>query len=219
LTQRLPERSRAFVTVDAIERTIAEIRHVTRVGTLELALDIGEIVFRRVYAGDMELLRRNGPKDVSFSKLAAHPDLPISRASLWRAVSLYELSVRLPRVRESKHLGVSHMRAVLGLPAAVQEKLLTRAEKQRWKVAELEARASSTRRGPGGRPRKLEMFRALDGLMRIAALPVSAFTDRRAIEKMSPEDVDCAVEMLSELDERLTELRHLLGDLKSARRR
>jgi hypothetical protein len=207
------QRSSALATGDAIERTVAEIRHVTRVGTLALALDIGEIVFRRVFGSDVELVRRNGPKDVSFSKLAAHPDLPLSRASLWRAVALYELSLRVPRVKDSKHLGVSHLRAVLGLPARVQERLLTRAERQRWKVAELEAEATSTRRGQGGRPPKLEVLRALDGLMRVASLPLSAFGDRRAVEKMSREDVECAVVMLTELDERLIELKGLLQEI------
>jgi hypothetical protein len=209
---RIP-RTRALASSDGIERAVAEIRHVTRVGALELALNVGEIVFHRIYGGDIELLRKNGPKHVSFGKLALHPELPMSKASLWRAVAIYELSLRVPQLKSGRHIGVSHVRTVLGLPSRDQERLLGRAERQRWRVAELQAHAASSRKGRGGRPPKLEILRVLDGLMRIAAMPVSAFSDRRAIEKLSAEDIECAVEMLSELDSRLKELEGLLSDI------
>lgn len=204
-------RSRAL-TADVIERAAAEIQHVARVGTLEMALSIGEIVFRRIFRSDVDLLRLNGPKDVSFGQLAERGDLGISRANLWRAVAIYELSLRLPHLRESKHLGVTHVRAVLGLPSHAQERLLARAERERLDASVLEKEAASTRKGQGGRPRKLEVLRALDALLRVAEMPVDTFSDRRAVGKMSAVDVETFVVMLQELDERLGALRALLRD-------
>ncbi|MFO0570964.1 MAG: hypothetical protein U0263_35345 [Polyangiaceae bacterium] len=200
---------------DVIERTVAEIRHVARVGTLELALNIGEIVFRRIFNSDVELVRLNGPKHVSFSQLVERDDLGISKANLWRSVAIYELSLRLPQLRESKHLGISHVRAVLGLPARTQERLLSRAERERLDVSALETEASSTRKGHGGRPRKLEVVRALDALYRVTKMPVDVFSDRRAVGKITAGEIEFYVAMLEDLNERLGVLRALLHEAGS----
>lgn len=199
-------------TDDAVELAASEIRHLVRVGTLEMALNVGEIVFRRIFGGDVEALRDRGPKDNSFARLAERDDIGISRANLWRSVAIYELSLRLPVLRESEHLGVSHVRAVLGLPARAQERLLARAERERMDVEVVEREAAGARRGQGGRPRKLEVFRAIEAIMRLTKLPVDVFGDRRAISKMSAEDVECAAAMLDELDERVAELRSLIRE-------
>jgi len=202
---------------DPVERAAAEIRHITRVSTLELALNVGEIVFRHIFRGDLELLRRNGPKDVSFGLLAQRQDLGLSRATLWRSVGIYELSLRLPQIRESRYLGVSHVRAVLGLPTHLQEQLLSRAELEELEVADLVAEASRLRKHQGGRPRKLDVLRAIDNLMRVAAVPLSAFRDPRAMTQLTAEDVECTSTMLQELDERLAQLRKLLKDAERRR--
>ncbi|MBK7578660.1 MAG: hypothetical protein IPI67_00505 [Myxococcales bacterium] len=195
-----------------IEQAAAEIQHVARVGTLEMALSIGEIVFRRIFHGDAELLRLNGPKEVSFTQLADRSDLGISRANLWRAVGIYELSLRHPQLRESKHLGVTHVRAVLGLPARDQDRLLARAERERLGAAAIETAAACARKGHGGRPRKLEVVRALDALYRVTKMPVDAFSDQRAVKKIAAEEIDVYIAMLEDLDERLGVLRALLRE-------
>ena len=52
---------------------------------------------------------------------------------LYRSVALYELADR-PGVSTWKHLGVSHVRAVLGLPTKEQERILSAAEEKAWTV-------------------------------------------------------------------------------------
>ncbi len=109
---------------------------------------------------------------------------------------------------------MSHVRAVLGLPARSQERLLTKAERERLDVSELEALATSKRKGQGGRPPKPAVVRAIDSLMRVAALPMETFSDRRGAAKMSDEDIEAAAEMLRELDDRLRALEALLGKVR-----
>ncbi|MBK7583771.1 MAG: hypothetical protein IPI67_26705 [Myxococcales bacterium] len=198
---------------DPVELAFAEIQCVVRAGSLAIALNVGEIVFRHLYRGDVDLLRDNGKKDVSFRRLADHGGLQMSRAKLWQSVAIFELSLRLPEIKASKHLGVTHVRAVLGLPARAQERLLARAERECLDAKALETQAASARKGHGGRPMKPAISRALDGLRRVANMPLETFADPRALKKLSQEELECAVATLHELDERLKVLR---GTLRAA---
>lgn len=204
---------RAVPSEDPVERAADEIRQVVRAGSLALALNVGEIVFRHVYRGDVELVRRHGPKNDSFRRLTRHPGVGMSTSSLWRAVATYELSLRMPLLRKSKHLSITHVRAVLGLPPRAQERLLERAERERLPASLLEAEAASARTGQGGRPAKPRVLKALDALRRVASLPLSTFSDPAAVEKLGADDIDCAVETLRDLDERLGKLRGVLRNL------
>lgn len=202
----------ARATDDPVERAVSEIRHLSRTASIELALGVGGIVFRHLFKGDLELVRRNGPKEASFRRLALHPELPMSATSLWRAVAIFELSTRVPLVTQSKHLGVTHVHAVLGLPGREQEQLLGTAERERWTPAALRAQAAARRGGHGGRRPKLEILRVLDGLRRLATVPLETFGDRAAVARLSAEDIEVALVSLRELDERLIELRALLHE-------
>ncbi len=199
---------------DPVEVALAQIRLVARTASLQLALDVGEIVFFAFFDGDPAKLRERGPKDMSFRRLALHPELPMSATNLWRAVAIYELSSRFSLVRRSKHIGITHVRVVLGLPEPDQEELLLRAENERWHVSHLQAQAQLRRKGSGGRPRKPAILKTLDALRRVAGLPVSVFADRRAVRRLGDEDVDVALETLRELEERTTELRKVLRERK-----
>lgn len=198
------------LTSDPVESALARIRHVARASSLQLALDVGEIVFTTIFGGDAAAFRARGPKHTSFRRLALHPELPMSASNLWRAVAIYELSLRFPALVSAQHLGVCHVRAVLGLPAAEQERLLNRAEKERWALSRLEAQAARQRKGQGGRPPKLEVLKALDSLRRVATLPMATFADEKAVKRLSQEDVQVALETLNELNERCVALHQLL---------
>lgn len=201
---------RGALTDDPVETALAQIRHVARVSSLQLALDIGEIVFETIFDGDASVLHTRGPKHMSFRRLATHPELPMSASNLWRAVAIYELCQRFPALTDASHLGVSHARVVLGLPPREQEELLSRAEAERWNVARLESQVARKKRGRGGRPRKLEILKALDKLRGVAALPMSTFSDETAVRRMSAEDIEVALETLNELDGRVKALRRAL---------
>lgn len=207
---------RAAITVratahdDPIERAVSEIRYLARKAALDLALEIGEIVFRRVFDSDMTLVRLHGPKHASFRSLALHPELPVSATSLWRAVATFELFQRAPHLRRSSFLCATHVHAVLSLPPNDQERLLERAEREGWAPNRLREQAAKQRRGAGGRPRKLEILKALDALRRVAALPVQTFRDEKALRRMTAEEVEAAMATLDELEERLRALRQAL---------
>lgn len=191
---------------------MAEIRHLTRKATLDLALEVGEIVFRRVFDGDIEAVRAHGPKHASFRQLALHPELPMSATGLWRAVTMFELSQRMPQLKRCKHIGASHIHAVLGLPPRDQERLLARAERQKLKACELRTQAAARRKGAGGRPPKLEIVKALEQLRRVAGVPLSTFSDRSVLRRMGGEDVEVALTTIDEIEQRLAALRAALRD-------
>ncbi|HMR76995.1 MAG TPA: hypothetical protein PKD61_17870 [Polyangiaceae bacterium] len=205
-------RPSALANDDSIERTVAEIRHLTRKAALDLALEIGEIVFRRIFDGDMKSVRKHGPKHASFRQLALHPELPMSATGLWRSVTMFELWLRLPQLKNCKHISANHIHAVLALPPRDQERLLKRAERQKWRASELWAQAAARRKGAGGRPPKLEIVKALDQLRRVAVVPLSTFSDRSVIRRMGEEEVEVALVTLDEIEQRLAALRAALRE-------
>lgn len=208
---------RASLAQDPVVQALADIQHLARVASLQLALDVGEIVFHRIFGGSAARVRRRGPKDASFRRLALHPELPMSATNLWRAVAIYELSLRIPTLTRSPRLGVSHARAVLGLPPSSQEKLIARAEAESWTVARLTQEAAGRRRGRGGRPKKTEIARVLDTLRRLTTVPAAALLDRAAIERMSAEDVEVGLSTLEELGPLLEGLSRELGRARARR--
>ena len=125
-----------------VAATLAEVHNTS---SMRLALEIGEIVVRRIFDGDLERVRAHGPKDISFRKLAACPKLTMSAMRIWRAVGVFELVSRMPGLKDAKNLSVSHLYAVLGLPHETQEWLLRAAADGRWRVEELEAQATKHR--------------------------------------------------------------------------
>jgi CheY-like chemotaxis protein len=130
--------------------------------TFEFALSIGKVVIDNVYAGDLRAWRDRGPKDASFRKLAKHPDLPMSPSALYRSVAIYELSARLG-ISPRGQLSSSHLRVVLPFSHAEQERLVRRAEVERWSVARLseETALLAQGRGRGGRGKKPPLLTTL----------------------------------------------------------
>jgi len=158
------------VSREVIDQVASTLANLTRGASLELALKVGEIVVHQIYGGDLDALRARGPKDGSFRKLSAHPRLPFSAVTLWRSVAIYELVQRFPGFAKAKHLGVAHLRATLGLPGRVQERLLRAAEVEGWTKDRLEQRAATyrqrgdQRRGRRPMPPALRCLRQLDRL-------------------------------------------------------
>lgn len=214
--ERLDPRSDALHR-DPVERALADIRHIARASALELALDVGEVVFHHIFRGDAAAVRKRGPKDASFRRLALHPELPLSAANLWRAVAIYELSLRIPGVTRSKHLGISHVRTLLGLPEDVQHRLVTQAEAETWSVARLEKEAAARRSGRGGRHRKSELERTLDTLRKLASIPTPRLASPSAVSALGSEDLEVALETLREIRARAVELERLLRRSRARR--
>ena len=157
---------------DVIDTVVTTLTTLVRGAGIEMALKVGEIVVEGIYGGDLKALRDRGSKDTSFRKLSAHPRLPFSPVTLWRSVAVYELVQRMPGLAKTKHLGVAHLRAALGLPQSVQEHLLRSAEIERWTKDRLENQAAryrkkeKSKRGRRPMPPAIRYVRQLDRLTR-----------------------------------------------------
>lgn len=172
-------------TKEIVDEVVQGLCQISRAATMEFALKVGELVFQKIYGGDIEALRRRGPKDQSFRRLASHPSLPFSAATLWRSVAIFDLVQRFPGVVQMRHLGVAHVRAILGLPGDVQERILREAESERWTKERIEERAAlhrqrSARRGRPPVPPLLKVLARIDRVATQCSVPEEALAVRRA---------------------------------------
>ncbi|HSC89492.1 MAG TPA: hypothetical protein VLC09_19555 [Polyangiaceae bacterium] len=138
---------------ERIDYLAGQIRLLGAGNTPKDVLRLGELVYRELYGGGRSLQQKD--RHASLRRIAAHPDVPFKVTTIWRAVSVYEMSLRLPHLLHAPGLGVSHLRAVIGLDPAHQELLLTLATRERWTKRRLEqeaARHRSTDRRKGRRP-------------------------------------------------------------------
>lgn len=153
-----------------IERATARIRDLLGGAHLQAALTIGRIVVEEIYDGDITSWRERGPKDTSLRQLAADPRLTISASALFRALGIYELKLRFAEHPMWNILTTCHLRAVLGLPASEQVRLLDLATEGSWTAQALESAAALSRENHktsrGGRPRKLQLVRAIESAER-----------------------------------------------------
>lgn len=116
----------------------------------EQMLRLGELVHRLLKSSDGS----EGDQRASLRRIAAHPGVPFKVTTIWRAVSVYEMSLRLPHLLGVSGLGISHLRAVIGLDPADQEHLLTQASRERWTKRRLEREAAKYREGRQRRGRR-----------------------------------------------------------------
>ncbi len=172
-----------------IEQLVQAINGYTRLAGVELALRIGSLIVDRFYAGDLKALRARGAKDASFRKLACHPQLEMSASSLQRCVAVYELCARLG-VSTWKHLGVSHLRAVMALPDPAQKQLLLAAEEGGWTVQQLQDQVQAQRNQAEnrGRPPLPPLVKTLNKLTRQLEGAAVDASDLDALSKLDPDE-------------------------------
>ncbi|HTV17690.1 MAG TPA: hypothetical protein VMG12_03440 [Polyangiaceae bacterium] len=160
------------LAAEEINIVVAHIKRLARNANLEFALRVGALIIHHFYDGDANAWRRRGPKVASFRRLAAHPDLPLSPGTLYRCVALYELCDRLDAPSRWTHLGASHLRLVLGLPSAAQERLLATANAKRWSVKVLHQQVVLTkaeRQTRGGRRAQSPVAKSIISLKKCIA--------------------------------------------------
>jgi hypothetical protein len=167
--------------------------------SLQAALEAGEVIFRFVFKGDEQLLRARGRKCSSFRKLSSHPELRMSSSSLWRAVAIYELSLRFPELVEYVHTGVGHISVVLGLPATDQFRLLRQTETERWTRRKLQKVVTQLRieQRDAGEVPKGKLIERLAGLSMLAS---DVSSDRR-LDYLSDLETRQALELLGHIRE------------------
>jgi hypothetical protein len=195
---------------DEIQIVVAQLKRLTRTASLEFALRVGAVIIHHFYDGNIEGWRSRGPKEASFRRLARHPDLPLSAGSLCRCVALFELCERLDAASRWEHLGVSHLRAVLGLAPPLQESILSEANEKHWTVRALQqhlSRSLPTRLTSGGRRAEPALSKSLRNLDRCLEQHRSVLEEEPAL---SPRDLARMRRLLVETRQALDELSVLL---------
>ncbi len=185
LLRRPPETD---VSKSVIDRVATQLKALGTGNSPAEVLQIGELIFREIYGCERMFLKK-GTHHPSLRRLGLHPDVPFKVTTLWRAVSMYEMSLRFPQLFETPQLGVSHLRAVIGLPFDIQESLLRAAAQERWTKRRLEEEASRHRQGDRKRGRKplpklLKLTRELERLLdRFGELDGTDFQIRGSVAK------------------------------------
>ena len=206
----------AVLSDEKIDGVVAELNDLCRARGLELTLSIGKLIADRFFDGDVKLLRSRAEQDLSLRKLAERAEsgaLHISASTLYRAIGIFELTARLG-VASGKHLGVSHLRAVIGLPFARQQRLLTAAEDEGWTSERLEAevRATRTKSGdaPRGRPPSPAFVKGIGRLARMLAESEAAFGDLDRIDQLDAAQAAALRETVVEMRNKCEELEERL---------
>ena len=174
-----------------VNHTVLRLNALCKKATFDFTIAVGRIIVNDFYGGDTLALRSRGPKAFSFRKLASHPDLPMSPASLYRSVAIYSLCERLG-VLQWKHVSTSHLRLVLPLPPEEQARLLECTEAQAWSVQRLRQEiVSPTRNSDAATPRNARV--KLHNTIRRLADSLDEFvglTSTPAFDEASPESVN-----------------------------
>lgn len=103
---------------------------------------IGKLLFEQIFASDPNSHTRDAelesqPRQLSFRKLAGLLRGKISKSELHRSLRVYLLCQKLDFVPTSGRLTTSHVEAVLGLEAELQDQLLRTAHEQGLTVRQL----------------------------------------------------------------------------------
>jgi hypothetical protein len=203
-------------TDQRIRRATIRINEMVGGTALQLALAIGRVVIEELYGGDLGAWRERGPKEHTLRQLVLHPSLEISASSLYRAIAMYELKVRIGNHRMWDVLTTCHIRTVLGLPEQEQRRLLELAVREELTTLALEGAAGEVRRqskaSRGGRPRKPRFARSIEHAEKALADESTVFGDLDALESMTPSERDELERRLSFVHQRCDELAVLIRE-------
>jgi hypothetical protein len=195
----------AEVSSDTINIVVAQINRISRTASLEFALRVGAVIIHNVYQGDSQAWRSRSRKMVSFRAIAEHPGLPMTAGSLYRCVAMFELCNRLNAPSRWEHLGASHLRMVLGLDSAAQERMLVAANEGRWTVKQLQQAVRQegvTRVTRGGRRAETCILK----IMKAASRWLDYQLPASQIACLSAEDIERSISVLEEVRLRLEDL-------------
>jgi hypothetical protein len=210
-----------LMTIDAV---VERLKGICRSTSVELCLKVGKLVIDGLYRGDAEQWRKRGIKDLSFRKLAARPDLPMSASVLYRCVATYEMYLRIPEISGWKQLHATHLRAVLHLDHGSQRALLQKAHRNNWSVKRLEAEIAThgsprSRKGRPPMPALMRTLRVLRGHLGEEGQLVGADELSEVVDESFVQEVYAAVDHVRSACERLqARLRPLIDEPSRSRR-
>jgi hypothetical protein len=192
-----------------VERVVRQLNAICKTATFHFALSVGKLIVDSFYSGDLAAWRSRGMKNVSFRRLANHPDLPMSATALYRSTAIYEVCQRAG-ASEWKHLSTSHVRLVLPLAPNQQVRLLRQAEADGWPVQRLQeeivALPSSGSAKRGGRKKRPRLRKALRTLQAFLDESRSLLSANAAVADLSPESAQSLVQLLHRVQFACTEL-------------
>lgn len=185
-----------------IEETVQEINRIAERTVEKGQMEIGELVFEKVFQRDISLASsRNPRKDASFSRICSHERLRVNGNSLnnWTraAAERGRLDLDLP------HLTMSHYIALLGVEDLDQRRALAlEADANGYSVRELKKQITPRTKETGSR--KVATF-----LMRKAGNILALLGNQKAVQFLSDQ------ERVSEVFSRPERLK-LLADIKES---
>lgn len=204
----------------AIDALVQEIGGLGELSLLEDSVRLGKLVVDRMYGGEISEWRRRDGENVSFRTLTGREDLKLSAVTLYRAVGLYEISLRLGELSQWPSLGASHFRAVMSMSDQEQRALLGAAQAEGWSVRRMEAECSrlrpARRRGRRRLPGCVKVIRQMD---RVAT---NQIMDTSGVEQLEPVEVqavyDAVLRLRQQLEHVETKLRPRVGVVSMSRR-
>lgn len=182
-----------------------QVRELGSANSPEQMLRLGELVYRVMKSTGSGASERE--QRASLRRIAAHPDVPFKVTTIWRAVSVYEMSLRLPHLLGVKGLGISHLRAVIGLDPADQEVLLGRASSEGWTKRQLEREAAKHRDGNRRGRRPLPRITVWTRELQRALEHGAELDDSASAEEVSDAARSEAISTLTELEARIQSIR------------
>ncbi len=197
------------VKADAtVGETIRELRSMKPPRTVPAAAAVGRVVVDRLFAGDLARMRERGTRDSRLRALVNSPQMPFSQPVLWRCFGIYEMVLEDPSLSSSPFLGVTHLRAVIGLPTEVRRRLLRQAETERWTAEALVSMAAAERvtERRGGRSSKALLQRTVR-LAERAAGDAEALRSAAIVGAIAAGQVQDARERLADAERSLAALR------------
>lgn len=190
-----------------VDATVDALCEVQRQHGIAFSVAVGRIVVEGIYGGDAGQVHARRKDCPTLRALAAHPRVPFSATALHHAIGIYQLCARNPGVLDTE-LTVTHLRAVLPLPAEVQDQLLSRAVAGGWTTQTLQraARGAKTVSGKGGRSRLPQVVKTLTRLDRVAR-DAEAWAELDAVAGLTAERRVALREAVERLELRLRGLR------------
>jgi hypothetical protein len=209
--------AKPLVTTSAdakVERVVRQLNALCKTATFDFAMSVGKLIINTFYSGDLAAWRNRGIKNVSFRRLAKHPDLPMSATALYRSTAIFEVCQRVG-ASEWKHVSTSHVRLVLPLPGAQQVRLLRRAEAEVWPVQrlreEIEMLPSAGLVKRGGRRKRSRLRKALRTLETFLQESGDLLRATTPVGELSPEMARTVVQLLHSVQSVCEELEHRLS--------
>lgn len=147
---RSPRLAPYLEEADQIASAALYVAELDRTSGIDRAEAIGSYILERFYGGSIETWRsRQKNKNNSLHRIAAHPECPLSKSTLYRAVCVSVTKRAHPSVSTLKHISANHIATIAALPPEAQLEWLERASAEAWSVDQLRERLTDDRRASG----------------------------------------------------------------------